>query len=637
MFTMITYLLILFFATTRSVVQPLDCDKYDGPLQILIPEIARTTGDVELRYLRLGKFSDTDTQSSAGGFMRSNGYELIYKVPDNKCTAINGCGVHPKDNVIYCHCSGQGGGLTGSSKAGRRPNTIVRFDENTIEQVMVIPQHSFSADFAPDGTMFAITADGKVYKYSGLNTATPTATYLHTVPVTPFDIVIIKADMIGDGVERGYAVGMSSKKRIYYTALEEGCYGGKCQYLVFADAGPGNEGQQGAIYGGAYKFGEELYFSDNAGVGIYKLLGAQEGKDVKMWYVLGSARTDHNDGLYCPAKSWPPPPALDCTKYNSPMQLIGHRGTFKVAMLKFGKDGKENYFETLWPLPEHNCNVVNACGVHPHDDVIYCHCQNDDLNRIIRFNQAYVEYVMEVKEKSFAGTFDIDGTFYYISQSDKMYKVEDINGVKGQEPVEVFMYDVGEKYLPMDIVTAEIDLQGDGNPKRYAVGLRRDNEVHIFPLGEDCYGMEGCYELQIAPGDKVPDKAVFGAAFAYEEHLFFSDNDGVGGIYEVEFDTNGKASLHVVSTNSAAHKNDGMFCYDVESPIGPLLDVLPLNPTDAKSVKVNVEAYKVQLGYDTVVYGLALIGMFATAYFATQQCHKFKLQVQFDEIEQSEL
>jgi len=461
--------------------------------------------------------------------------------------------------------------------------------------------------------------------------------------------------------------------------------------------------------------------------------------------------------------------------------------------LKFGKDGKENYFETLWPLPEHNCNVVNACGVHPHDDVIYCHCQNDDLNRIIRFNQAYVEYVMEVKEKSFAGTFDIDGTFYYISQSDKMYKVEDINSVKGQEPVEVFMYDVGEKYLPMDIVTAEIDLQGDGNPKRYAVGLRRDNEVHIFPLGEDCYGMEGCYELQIAPGDKVPDKAVFGAAFAYEEHLFFSDNDGVGGIYEVEF-TDGKASLHVVSTNSAAHKNDGMFCYDVESPIGPLLDVQPLNPTvlgsglregagpdiickvggresgicdrrkgddewdscnhclrgsisdpfnhycctqadaenpsfnngasqckcfrkgdvdgltakydkytkctntgfpetmmtifqcrdlarennapyisyttegarcfwvtecptgrtntpwdwqiyevdldsdrDAKSVKVNVEAYKVQLGYDTVVYGLALIGMFATAYFATQQCHKFKLQVQFDEIEQSEL
>merc|ERR1712174_169406 len=40
--------------------------------------------------------------------------------------------------------------------------------------------------------------------------------------------------------------------------------------------------------------------------------------------------------------------------------------------------------------------------------------------------------------------------------------------------------------------------------------------------------------------------------------------------------------------------------------------------------------YKVQLGYDTVVYGLALIGIFSIAYLATLQCQEFKLQVQFD-------
>merc|ERR1712157_137940 len=56
-----------------------------------------------------------------------------------------------------------------------------------------------------------------------------------------------------------------------------------------------------------------------------------------------------------------------------------------------------------------------------------------------------------------------------------------------------------------------------------------------------------------------------------------------------------------------------------------------------KEVIDTERGYKVQLGYDTAVYGLALIGIFSIAYLATLQCREFKLQVQFDELEQSEI
>merc|ERR1712100_129517 len=99
-----------------------------------------------------------------------------------------------------------------------------------------------------------------------------------------------------------------------------------------------------------------------------------------------------------------------------------------------------------------------------------------------------------------------------MSKHSKMYRLDDINGAS---PTETLLYYHTAGYNPFDIVTQEMDLLGDGNYRRYAVGMKGSNTVYIFPLTADCNGLSGCYKKMHASGNFGQAQNAYGAAYAF--------------------------------------------------------------------------------------------------------------------------
>merc|ERR1719210_2090131 len=103
--------LILLATKAAGEVEPFDCDTYSGPLQVL--QVEGTTG-YDVRQLNFSAGSD-------------GSYSLVYSIPNDYCVQLNGCGIHPFDDVPYCHCQRLDGRFS-----------IVRFDEHRMEHVMFV-------------------------------------------------------------------------------------------------------------------------------------------------------------------------------------------------------------------------------------------------------------------------------------------------------------------------------------------------------------------------------------------------------------------------------------------------------------------------------------------------------------------
>lgn len=137
---------------------------------------------------------------------------------------------------------------------------------------------------------------------------------------------------------------------------------------------------------------------------------------------------------------------------------------------------------------------------------------------------------MEMEAWSWVASFHPNGSFFYIGDK-QMFLIEHINGTL-RSPIETSLYSFNNGQ-PADIVTYELDLYGDGNPKYYGLGMDSATDLHVFSLEQSC---QDCHiVLDATPdGDTAGSDAGYGAAWVFANNLYFGDNKG-SGVYRIDF------------------------------------------------------------------------------------------------------
>jgi len=264
----------------RDGVEPVDCSAMTTPMNV----VKTSETSTEITYLD----------------MSDGAFKTLFEVPDNECESINGCGVSPIDNKIYCHCKETDGS-----------SCLIRFDDCNVEVVVDTMAYSFSSAFhVATGDMYYM-ADSKMYKISGLGTDSISEEMLYDTAAArkhgspsynPSDIVILDVNI--QDVTAPWACGMRGANEIFLFPLSSDCYGhDRCDTMIYAT---GEMGPSNGDYGAAYMFNNEAYFADNAAQGLFRLDFTPITGELPlavMTHVAGSTSSNRIDGLNCPVDS----------------------------------------------------------------------------------------------------------------------------------------------------------------------------------------------------------------------------------------------------------------------------------------------------------------------------------------------
>lgn len=281
---------------------------------------------------------------------------------------------------------------------------------------------------------------------------------------------------------------------------------------------------------------------------------------------------------------------FDCKKYPYPTQMLGAKDGFIASEL----DVKTGKYQTIYTVPKSRVKGgyrdLNACGVNPGDDRVYCHMRTSTgKSYVVRLDKDTVEFVAKVPPAIYnTGGFSPRGDMFIATGNSLFIVVKNLNTTKGYDKEDaegLTDYTKGDKKLKRtrpkgfnragDCVVAEEDLEGNG-PKDYLLVL---------------YGTK----LYIAKwlGDKFSDKTwiieidtegknlgtVYGAGWNFQGKIMFASNEGAG-VYQIPTNdinlaTKEKIKLINVGKSDPNGNNDGLNCLDGMDPwvmAAPMID-----------------------------------------------------------------
>jgi len=246
--------------------------------------------------------------------IETGGYDLIYSIPVNATSPdmsrLNAVAINPVDSTAY-----------GVLQIGQE-SFLVRFDENGVELIRSLPgvgsNSVIAGAFSPTGTYYFSGGNpSALHSVQDVNTMSGSIgkddPSVFTANTQPFamgnvvaDIVVVRGDFDGSGMDADYAFGMSGGKLVVVKTDDAG---------VSTKWNIGLTGQNGAnTFGAAWNFHGEIYFSSNEGKGVFLVptadLDLSSTTTLEVLDRGDSQATNANDGMNC-MDSETPFPACD--------------------------------------------------------------------------------------------------------------------------------------------------------------------------------------------------------------------------------------------------------------------------------------------------------------------------------------
>jgi len=277
-------------------------------------------------------------------------------------------------------------------------------------------------------------------------------------------------------------------------------------------------------------------------------------------------------------------PPFDCQAHPGPLQLLWNE-SYGYTVEKFVP--ASGTYSPIYTIPYSHSSpaykFMNSVGINPLDSIPYgCLLLGDrpsDLY-IVRFNDEKFEYLVKIPgaHDPIAGTFTSTGQYFWIDAPEDQYKdpilysTSDLNtmvGYANPSQAPTWSNYQGFKLTDFrqiaDIVPLKYDIDGDGKTNEYIMGMNREMEAAVIEWG----GADS--KVWKFSTDDVLDRKKhlwnFGAAWNFENRIFFSSNDGIGVFEAVKIDLQAMdISLAKVGNSQKIYNNDGFNCWNVNSP-----------------------------------------------------------------------
>lgn len=577
-----------------STVRPLNCRKFNKPLQVM-----ETMNGYSIKELNI----------SSGHYNQL--FELPFDIVPGKYQWLNGCGINPKDDKIYC------------VMFATAP-FIVRLDASTVEFVARMPWHEYTAaTFAPKGRFYASTlkadfvvvddleiADGFPFieaKGSEILDLRNRAFIKAEGFTRASDFVVLDGDLEGIGILEEYVYCLYGPK--LQIARYNSTSGDFSQsWVIYVD--PYNWAN---IHGAGWEYGGKLYFAINRGIGVYeieypKINFTETYSKTNPFPLVLAGKSDQaarNDGMNC--FNYPSPWITSCLPFNCTtdigklIQANGGEEAYDVAYL----DSATGTHETIYSIPRNRTSPpiieMNAFGIGPMDFVGYAAIVIDEVTDnsnpppfyIVRFDEEKIEYVAKVQANSgqpVGGCFDSFGTYYVVSNPTLLqFKgLQWLKGYTNRTDEDLPFYDMAVNTSIVvkeimhgalqiaDIIAVKANFDGEGKAN-WIVGANAYQQLVTVKVS----GSNSSKHLVFLTNDVhgYPNRKNFGAMWGISGKAYVASNDGKGvfeiPLSEVRMPYDGTPiQLTKVGESANLGSTDGMNCKPRGSPFEPVGDSL---------------------------------------------------------------
>eukprot|EP00746_Dinoflagellata_sp_MGD_P072064 gnl/MRDRNA2_/MRDRNA2_29279_c0_seq1.p1 gnl/MRDRNA2_/MRDRNA2_29279_c0~~gnl/MRDRNA2_/MRDRNA2_29279_c0_seq1.p1 ORF type:complete len:1033 (-),score=151.28 gnl/MRDRNA2_/MRDRNA2_29279_c0_seq1:349-3447(-) len=258
---------------------------------------------------------------------------------------------------------------------------------------------------------------------------------------------------------------------------------------------------------------------------------------------------------------------IDCAKNSGPLQTLWGKTEYSVNERTL--EGDKTLFTIPYTRSSPPFERINACGINPVDKILYCIIEISSISYLVRIDASQLEFVAKMPSWSWTAAFAADGTYYFAHEM-KYYKVAGAHelmgytdGLRNAEELtdlsSLSSFASGGHGGDMVVVSADVDGSGKAD---YIMSLLDSGRLRVT----SATGTTKNWLLQSKPELPVTNQS-YGAAWAYQNRVFFSQNSG-GGIYEALVDTidllAGTIVFERVGPSFAKGSTDGMNCIDIE-------------------------------------------------------------------------
>mmetsp|Transcript_5774 Transcript_5774/g.10338 ORF Transcript_5774/g.10338 Transcript_5774/m.10338 type:complete len:643 (+) Transcript_5774:67-1995(+) len=280
-----------------------------------------------------------------------------------------------------------------------------------------------------------------------------------------------------------------------------------------------------------------------------------------------------------------------CDEHALPIQVLmkGQVDYYQVAELDIptGEYNEVYRIPLAWTTPPME-EELNSAGINPIDGRAYATAKVDKNYYLIRHDKSGLEFVALLPKptkffKKAVGyntaTFSLSGKYYLVTKGtvQHMIVISGLDGITGKSSQNALDladftnsltgFSLGNTAWIADMAAVPLDLDGSGEVVDYAFMLDQNAAMWIVKCTGDTFTK---WKLKATGDGLVPArKNGFGAAWSYQERVFFASNVG-RGVYEVDISSIDLTALTVtmlyVGKSKATTKNDGMNCLDSESP-----------------------------------------------------------------------
>mmetsp|Transcript_66239 Transcript_66239/g.120704 ORF Transcript_66239/g.120704 Transcript_66239/m.120704 type:complete len:639 (-) Transcript_66239:113-2029(-) len=558
---------------------PINCTGHAKPLQIM-----KVDNGFSVRELDLD----------------SGKYKLLFDIPYETVQGffsdINGCGINPKDGIIYC------------TMQTSLVSYIVRLSPGVVEFVAKLKLHQTynTGGFNPAGVFFIANHTAhyvvidNIMDFKGSNDKNdPKLTDLSNAPMHKpngwlggSDVVTFVQDLTGGGEEE-YIASMTGKY------LQIAKWGGAAAGFTKSWVVTTQQGGWDDIWGAGWQFNGRVFFAANKGYGVYEIPlnlinvnNPDPNATIDLKKVgLNMRIKDSNDGMNC---LYMPDPWItkvypfDCAANGGPIQTTNSMGGISIKNLQMDSGYLTELYDIPWTKTSPPFKFLNGIGINPRDHVPYGSLMTVEAPGdmyIVRFDFEKIEFVGKLKGKynAIAGTFDALGNYFFLSHPDfgngTLYKVPDLHDVKGYQSMDnESLTDfsdlpgimIDEMNQMADIVAIQYDLTGQGEFTDYIVGINRDQQVIVVKWSDANPGASQVWKFSTNDVlSQYKAKLNFGAAWNFHGRIMFASNDGVGVFEATGFNsTTGYVQLSEIGKSSNVELTDGFNCPNASPFLG---------------------------------------------------------------------
>jgi len=223
---------------------------------------------------------------------------------------------------------------------------------------------------------------------------------------------------------------------------------------------------------------------------------------------------------------------FNCSTNGGPIQVYQSSSQgFDVAELVIGGSGSN----TLFFVPRSRTNpgfgTMNACGINPADSIAYCMMNVPGGNYLARFDDSRVEFVAKMPYPGLAGTFGLDGTYYMVALSNRLFNATGVASLHGfADPYDGRVLDlsasehrrIGRHGSDIAILRADLGAGAQDHVVSLYGGTVRLSTVQGRPR-----------QFLLRPEPPLERSEVAAAFWNYQNDIYFSVRSA-SGVYRVE-------------------------------------------------------------------------------------------------------